>query len=452
MTTPASAAPPRQLGFWMCTALVVGNTIGMGIFLLPASLAPYGLNATLGWIVTVLGCLALARVFARLAQVLPGEDGPYGYMRSTLGEAPAFMALWCYWISSWLTNATLATGVVGYASAVYPPLAGMPSALPAVVLVWVFVAVNLLGARTGGGVQVATTVLKLLPMAAVAGLGAWLLATSPATLTTHAPTVPLAFADVTAAATIALFAMLGFESATVGAANVVDPGRTLPRATIAGTLLIAAIYLTVSTVPMLLIPAGELGASSAPFALVMDRHVFPGAGRWLALFVVVSGLGCLNGWTLLCGEMTRTLAAGGTLPRPLARVNGRGAPATGLVLVGVLASVMIWMSTSESLVGTFTFLTKVVTAANMPMYLLCAIAWLVLWRRSARGTSAAEGWMSRGDGAHGLPIAALLGLAYLGFAFLGLGREAFLLALALAVAGIPVYLLMRFVRRPRAAA
>jgi APA family basic amino acid/polyamine antiporter len=436
MTTDAAptAAPARQLGFWMCTALVVGNTIGMGIFLLPASLAPYGLNATLGWIVTVLGCLALARVFARLAQVLPGEAGPYGYMRTTLGEMPAFMALWCYWISSWITNATLATGVVGYASAVYPPLADVPPAIPSLALVWLFVGVNLLGARTGGGVQVATTVLKLLPMAAIAGLGAWLLATQPATFTAHAPVVALTFDDVTAAATIALFAMLGFESATVGAANVVDPGRTLPRATIFGTLLVAAIYLTVSTVPMLLIPGDELAASTAPFATVMDRFVAPGAGRWLALFVVVSGLGCLNGWTLLCGEMTRTMAAAGTLPRGLAKINGRGAPAVGLLLTGLLATVMIWMSYSKSLVEGFTFLTKVVTAANMPMYLLCAIAWIVLWRR---GVAAAAG----------LPVAALLGLAYLAFAFKGLGNEAFWLALGLAAAGVPVYLLMRYGRR-----
>ena len=75
MTQPAprtshdpSSAPQRALGFWMCTALVVGNIIGMGIFLLPAGLAPYGFNATLGWVITLAGCLVLARVFARLAR------------------------------------------------------------------------------------------------------------------------------------------------------------------------------------------------------------------------------------------------------------------------------------------------------------------------------------------------------------------------------------------------
>ena len=89
----------RKLGFWMCTALVVGNTIGIGIFLLPASLAPYGYNAMFGWVITVVGCVAMARVFARLARDMPAADGPYGYIRSTLGEVPAFLAMWSYWVS-----------------------------------------------------------------------------------------------------------------------------------------------------------------------------------------------------------------------------------------------------------------------------------------------------------------------------------------------------------------
>jgi APA family basic amino acid/polyamine antiporter len=432
--TAAPAAPPRQLGLWMCIALVVGNTIGMGIFVLPASLAPYGFNATLGWIVVVLGCLALARVFSALARALPDAEGPYGYMRVTVGEAAAFVALWCYWASSVITLATLATGIVAYAGALFPGLAAIKPTFPALLLVWIFVGVNLLGARAGGGVQVATTALKLLPMVAIAALGAWLLATSPATLTASLPPMPLQVQDVATAGTVALFAMLGFESATVGAANVKEPARTLPRATMIGTLVVAAIYLVVSTVPMLLIPAGELAVSPAPFATVMDRYVAAGAGRWLALFVVISGLGCLNGWTLLCGEMTRTMAARGTLPRPLAGLNGRGAPARGLVLCGLIATAMILMSQSDSLVERFTFLTTVVTAANLPLYLLCAIAWIVLWRRGV-------------EAARGLPIAAVLGLAFVGFAVYGMGRDAILMGLGLAAFACLLYVVMRWLDR-----
>ena len=427
----------KKIGFWTCTALVVGNTIGMGIFLLPASLAPYGFNATIGWCITVIGCIALARVFARLARELPNADGPYGYVRSTLGDLPAYLAIWCYWVSVWITNAALATGVVAYIRAAFPELAPLQPSLFALGLLWTFVAINLLGVRTGGGVQLVTTALKLLPMLAIALLGAWMLLESPHAYVAHLPTQPITLADSMAAGTIALFAMLGIESATVPASKVENPGRTIPRATLFGTLLTAAIYLIVSTVPLLLIPSQELAASPAPFALLMDRFVGEGFGRWLALFVVISGLGALNGWTLLVGEMTRTMADNGVLPAFLSRNNRHGAPALALVVTGLLASAMILMNYSKSLVNGFTVMSQVVTAANLPLYLCCSIALAVLWKRGKRLDDA---------GVRGLLLIAVLGTAYSIFAFVGMGHEAFQMALILAAAGLPLYIFMRVLR------
>ena len=163
----AQSVTPRsgQLGFWMCTALVVGNTIGIGIFMLPASLAPYGLNALIAWAITVFGCVSLPVVFALLAR----ESGPrrraVRVHASTAGRFPAFLAIWCYWVSCWMTNAAMAVG----SSAISARSAGVRRHLArgeAVSLIWLFVAINLLGVRAGGRVQLLTTVLKLAPMAA----------------------------------------------------------------------------------------------------------------------------------------------------------------------------------------------------------------------------------------------------------------------------------------------
>ena len=169
----------KELGFWMCTALVVGNTIGVGIFVLPSSLAPYGFNAVAGWAVTIIGMTVLARVFARLARGFPQADGPQEYIERTSGRLAAFVSMWCYWISTIVSNAALAIGVVGYLARTLPPLAGVAPAQLATLMLWAFVGVNLLGLRAGGGVQVVTTVLKLLPLAFVVALGAWLLLADP---------------------------------------------------------------------------------------------------------------------------------------------------------------------------------------------------------------------------------------------------------------------------------
>lgn len=425
-----------KIGFWTCTALVIGNVIGMGIFILPASLAPYGFNALIGWLVTLAGCLFLARVFAYLSKALPEADGPYEYIRCTLGNLPAYMALWAYWVSLWLTNAALATGVVGYITVVFPQLTVIQPALFALCLLWLFVVVNLLGVRSGGAVQIVTTALKLLPMVAIALLGGWVLLTSPGSYTVHPPTAPITLSGIMAASTIALFAMLGIESASVPAGRVNNPGRTIPRATMVGTVLTAFVYIIVSAVPLLLIDQKELAEASAPFALLMDRFAAAGSGRWLSLFVVISGLGALNGWTLLMGELTRTMANNGVLPAVFARQNRYGAPSIALIVTGLLASAMTWMSYSQSLVAAFTFLTRVVTAANLPLYLCCSLALAVLWRRPSEHRLGGR-----------VLFVAMAGAAYAIFAFIGSGHEPFLLAMGLIAAGLPLFAFMRLRRK-----
>ena len=423
----------RKIGFWTCTALVIGNVIGMGIFVLPASLAPYGFNALIGWVIVLAGCLLLARVFAQLAQALPDVGGPYGYIRHTLGELPAYLALWAYWVSVWITNAALATGVVGYLAMAFPPLGALPPMWLAQGLLWALVAVNLCGVRSGGGVQILTTALKLLPMLAIALLGGWLLLTSPASYAAQRPATPLSAGAITAASTIALFAMIGIESASVPAARVDNPARTIARATMVGTMLAAAIYIVVSAVPLLLIRQAELAHASAPFALVMDRYAVPGSGRALALFVAISGLGALNGWTLLMGELTSTLAGNGVLPAVLARTNRQGTPIVALLVTGALAAALIAMSYSKSLVTAFTFLTLLSTAASLPLYLGCALALGVLWRRRHAACATRHS-----------AVVATICVLFVIFAFVGAGREPSLYALALAAAGLPLFALRRW--------
>ncbi len=198
-----------------------------------------------------------------------------------------------------------------------------------------------------------------------------------------------------------------------------------------GTLLTAAIYIAVSSMALLLMNQDVLAQSSAPFADLLDQFMGDGHGRVLSVFVVISGLGALNGWTLLASELTASMGRHGFLPAPVCALNARGAPAASLLLTGALATVMVLMNYSKSMVDGFTFLSQVVTAANLPLYLLCAVALVVLTRRGERKLPGS------------LFVLGILGTAYVVFAFIGLGREPFVWSLVLGVAGLPLYWLMR---------
>ncbi|MEO8160989.1 MAG: amino acid permease, partial [Arenimonas sp.] len=272
----------RKLGIWMCVALVVGNMIGSGVFLLPAALAPYGMNSVIAWLATSAGAIFLALVFCGLSRAFPQAEGPYAYVRLAFGDLAAFVVAWGYWVAMWVGNAALVTGTVSYLGNLFPALNGSPALNLAISLaaVWILTGVCIRGVRAAGSVQVVTTVLKVLPLFAIAGLGLLLFVTNDSRLVWHAENAtPISASGITAAASLTLWALLGFESAAVAAQRVIEPERTIPRATIIGTLLVAAIYILSCTAVMLLTPADELAKSGAPFADVAARFWGSGAGH-----------------------------------------------------------------------------------------------------------------------------------------------------------------------------
>ena len=183
--------------------------------------------------------------------------------------------MWSYWVSVWVANAAIAIGLMGYIAIFFPALNHTPGipGLVALSMIWVFVLINLLGARAAGWVQILTTALKLVPQFAVILLGLWLLLAHPAIYAAHVPSNPPSWREVNSVSTLALFAMLGIECAMIPASRVRERERTIPRATLTGTLIAALIYIAISAVPMFVIPQQELAASNAPFAAATSPSV-----------------------------------------------------------------------------------------------------------------------------------------------------------------------------------
>jgi APA family basic amino acid/polyamine antiporter len=430
--TQPGHSPRRELGLLSCIAMVVGNIIGMGIFVIPASLAPYRLNAMIGWAVTIIGCLALSVIFSRLAQTFPNADGPYGYIKTVLGTRVAYIVMWVFWVGAWATESALATGVVGYLVAAFPALSVVPPPMMALILLWLVAAVNSFGVKTGGSVQVVTSVLKLVPLVVIVVLGAVVVFGQPYGSTWSVPTTTIDGSSAMSAVTITLYAMLGIESATIPASRVRNPAKNIPRATMIGTIVAAAVYVAVSAVPMLLIAPAELAASSSPLALVASHFMGDGASRWLDVFVVISGLGALNGWTLVNAEVTRTMADNHVLPAIFKVNNAHGSPIVGLLVNTVFASLLIIVSYEKSMVEAFTFYTKMVATAELPMY-LCAT--LALGALCLRGKAAGR--------RTGTLVAAGIAVAYVIVAFIGAGYLADSLLVLLIVVGLALYWIAR---------
>jgi len=419
----------------MCVALVIGNTIGSGVFLLPLSLAPYGLNSVIAWLFVTSGVLMLAVVFAVLSRAFPKAGGPYAYVDLAFGPLPAFIVAWGYWISIWVGNVSIATGAISYLTPWMPWLATLPGASAALTLavLWILTAVNCYGIKAAGWVQSISTVLKVLPLIAVCGLG--LTALDASHIQALRNVQPLSLGGTTAAATLALWAMLGIESATIPAGKVRDPTRTIPRATLTGTIITALICMLACTTVLLLLGPKALATSNAPFADLAARHWGEGAGKLVALAAAISGFGALNGWILLQGELPNVMAKHGVFPRAFAQESARFTPTFALVFTSALVSVLVLINYQKSMGSIFTFMITLSTSACLVLYLMCSLALLrLLWTGylGARGARAAA--------------LALLGALAAGFsvwALAGAGREPFWWGVALLGCGVPIYAWMR---------
>ena len=166
MSDPQGGKKGGKLGQWMSTSLVLGNMIGSGIFLLPATLALYGGISIFGWIISSVGALILAKVFASLSVLVPRSGGPYIYSRAGLGELAGFLVAWGYWISIWCTNAAITVAMLGYLAVFFPILESnsMVAISVGLAIIWTLTHINRRGITNAGYVQLVTTILKLIPL------------------------------------------------------------------------------------------------------------------------------------------------------------------------------------------------------------------------------------------------------------------------------------------------
>jgi APA family basic amino acid/polyamine antiporter len=391
MTDVAAQAPPEraaaesgQFGLPTAIALIMGSIIGVGIFNLPTSLAAYGPITLVSMGLTTVGALVLAVLFGSLVRRLPADGGPYAYARVAFGNPLGFMNAWSYWITAWAGNAAIAVGWVLYVEHfVNKSHHKWASILLVLVGLWLPAAVNLSGVKNMGFIQTVTTILKFFALAFISIVGLFYI--DGANYTPWNVSTQSTIAAIGSGMAIALFSYIGVECASVAAGKVRDPDRNVPRATLFGTLATAVVYMLSLVAIFGMLPNSTLQSSTEPFSAAAN-HIFGGtwAGDVMAILVIVSGLGALNGWTMICAEMPLAAANDGLFPEKFKQLNKAGVPAFGIVASTTLASIAMIINYSGS-GGANAFTTLVlmtgITAA-IP-YLFSALAQLK-WRLDDR--------------------------------------------------------------------
>jgi basic amino acid/polyamine antiporter, APA family len=420
----SAGEPRRSLGLATTTSVVIGNMVGSGIFLLPASLAAYGIYSLWGWVVSTVGALLLARVFSRLGQRAPLAGGPYAYPREVFGDFAGFLLAWMYWISIAAGVAAIAVAFASYLASFLPflatrPLAGAAAALAAT---WLLTGVNILGVRVAGRLQLITVILKLSPLLVLGLFGIFYFHPHLLVSGDSGQSAPAA---IDASAALTMWAFLGLECATIPADHVRDPQRTIPRATWIGTGIAAVFYILCTMAVMGIIPASSLAQSNAPFADAAKLLWGGWAGNLIAAAAIISCFGALNGWILMSGQFPQAAARDGLFPTLFATEWGRGTPVPSILLSSIIASIVMLTSYRRGLVGMFNVMILIATFYTLVPYMLCSLAELLLGRGAkARIRN--------------------VGLAALAFVFAlwaaaGAGKDTLYWGTLVMLAGLPVY-------------
>jgi arginine:ornithine antiporter / lysine permease len=397
----------NKLGFWVLTALVVGNMVGSGIFMLPRSLAEAASPAgvLLAWLLTGLGVMMIALVFGNLAIRKPNlTGGPQIYAKelfkpdSQASILSGFMASWGYWIGNLAGNVAIITTFAGYLSTFFPVLTSEAdwfsiggytlkvgnglTFIVCSVLLWGTHFIIFRGLEGAGKLNFAATAAKVIGFFLFIVVGLFVFEK-----TNMLPLVETRVSDsgesfglmsqVNNAALVTLWAFCGLESAVVFASRArrkID----VKRATIVGLVIALAIYIGISILVMGMLDQNTLIHSDKPLIDAIETVLGPIGGKVLAGIGLVSLFGSTLGWVMLSAEIPYQAAKQGMFLPAFLKENKKGLPVFSLILTNGIAQIFIFSTVSKSISGAFDFIIVIATLAYLVPYFIASVYQLKL--------------------------------------------------------------------------
>lgn len=365
----------KKIGFWSVLAIVMGSQIGSGVFMLPASLAPYGTYSILGWVLSGLGAICLALVFGGLCQRFPRTGGPHVYVKEMFGLSPAFFTGWTYWVISWVSTTAVIIASISYLS---PFLGAQPPWVYLVLEILLLLSItvlNLKGIHAAGEVEFILSVLKVIPLFVLPLVAIWYFNIDNFTLVPEIEALPLS-SKLSHVVLLTLWGFIGLETATTPAGSIDNPGKTIPRAIVFGTLCTALLYLMSNIGIMGLVPGHILAHAKAPY-VIATHYLF--GGNWHYLIAIIASVVCvgtLNAWMLASGQIVLGLAEDQLMPPRFAKKNAAHAPALGLLTSAAGILPMLFLTMNVNIAQQITAIIDFSVVAFLFVYLMCVLAYI----------------------------------------------------------------------------
>lgn len=374
----------KRIGFWSVLALVIGSQIGSGVFMLPASLASYGIYSVFGWIASSIGAMSLAIVFAHLCRLFPKTGGPHVYVERLFGKDIAFFTGWTYWIVSWVSTTAVIIAAIGYLSPFIGEQEPYVYLFLEILLLLVICIINLFGVNTAGRAEAFFTLLKFIPLFIVPIIAIWGFDINNFQISDQISSQNNS-SIIAQATLLTLWGFIGLESATTPAGSIENPEKTIPKALVIGTFIVAAIYVFNSVAIMGIIPGHILAKSNAPYVTATE-YIFDGSWHlWVSIAASIICIGTLNAWVLTSSQISLGLAQDKMMPKIFAKLNKYNAPYSSVIFscLGILP--LLILTSNKNMAGQISALIDVSVISFLFVYVLCVFVSMFMLLRNKAG-------------------------------------------------------------------
>ncbi len=424
------ADQPKKMNVVQLTFIVTVNMMGSGIIMLPTNMAKVGAISLLSWVVTALGSMAIAYGFAQAGILNQRAGGMAAYAEDAYGKPGYFQVFFLYFLSLAIANVAVASSALGYLAAFFPVLTSSPVAtcVGVIALLWITTAANFGGPKLTGRIGSVTVWGVILPVGFMSIAG-WFWFRSDIFAAAWNPQGLRLIDGMGSSIALTLWAFLGMESAVQNSSAVENPKRDVPLACLFGTLGAAVIYVLSTTAIQGIVPNAELAKSTGPFGLAFAHMFSPVIGSIVMALAAMACVGSLLGWQFTLAQTAKDAADSNMFPSIFSKASHSGAPIPGMIIMGIVQSLMALSTISPNLAEQFAALVNLAVVTNVLPYIVSLSALFVMMRDA--GTEPA---VYRRNG-----IVAVIAMAYSVYALYASGKDAVLGGMLVMAIGYVIY-------------